>query len=379
MRPHTTRAMRRPVVLCVLLGLVMSACANPETGLEIGFRRIALDLAFRDPEKAVEVEPQIVVRRFVDAEIEIPPDPPEPVTVRRIVPPLREFTCDKAADGAVPQEPAFPVVKGPPIAGRYPRHNAGKITLELATRAIELPVPAKSDWDVDAVRFVKANPAINDAAPDAPTPPPAATANATAFPEMGEFQLTRRVTRGFEQIDTYRYTFHEAAGGDFLYLIKRVTVANGERSTFVPEPPVRILRLNVPEGTLADAGVAHAGLDRRSNVAMSSVSQILGREPVDVCGEVVDTYRVQIQQQLVDLSKAPPEVSGNEGDAADIWNIQFDNGLLIVREQVDRTLRTSMEVLGQRVPVTVRYQYTSTLDSMDPPEPIPASVSSRRQ
>lgn len=356
--------------LVLASGLTLAACASQDSSLEIGFRRIALDLAFRDPEKAVPVEPQVIIRRLVDTEFVVPPAPPGPLVIRRVIPSVETFTCDVAPEGAVPQQPAFPVVKAEPTVGVYPRHNEGTITLELATSSTEIPVPARSKWDVSGVRFVPANKLVADQDTDQVPGVDAARDDRTVFPEIPEFQLTRRLTRGFETTDTYRYTFDDQTEGDFLYLVRRVTMANGVESVFEPSPPIRIMRLNVPEGNLADSGVTHAGLDRDTNVAMTSVSQILGRESVDVCGEVVDTYVVEIKQQFVDLSGSVPETSGNEGDAVDLWNIQIDNGLLIVRERVNRTLRTSTEVLGQSVPITIRYAYTSTLDTLVP-DPLP--------
>lgn len=364
----------RSLLAALVVGLASSACASTTSDLEIGFKRVALDLAFKDPEKAVDPEPQVIIRKLIDAEIEVAAIDPGPRVVRRIIPrppQIETFTCDVAPEGAVPQEPAFPVVRTPPVEGRYSRHNEGTISLELAIQPIDIPVPPNSDWDVTGVAEHPASPLVADRdAEAAGGVTDGLEDQERVFPASTDFQLTRRLTRGFVTTDTYRYTNTGETEGDYLHLIKRVTVANGEESVFEPSPPVRILRLNVPEGNIADSGVAHAGLDRTSNVAMSSVSQILGRESVDVCGQVVDTYRVQIQQQFVDLSKNPPEVSGNEGDAADFWNIQIDNGLLIVREQVNRTLRTSTQVAGQSVPVTVRYNYVSTLDRLDP-SPIP--------
>ena len=144
---------------------------------------------------------------------------------------------------------------------------------------------------------------------------------------------------------------------------------------FEPSPPIRVVRLNVPEGNIADAGVVHGGVDRTTNVAMTVQSQILDRELVDVCGEVVDTYRVQIKEQFVDFSTSPPETSGNEGDTSNFWNIQFDNGLLIVREEVHTTLRTTTTILGQQVPIAIDYDYVSTLDRLQPDPLEPAAGS----
>lgn len=366
------------MLAALVVGLATTACASTTSDLEIGFKRVALDLAFKDPEKAVDPEPQVVIRQLIDTEIEVAPADPGPRVVRRVIPrppSLETFTCDVAPEGAVPQDPAFPVVRTPPVEGRYSRHNEGTISLELAIQTIDLPVPPSSNWDVTGLTERPASPLVADRDSEAAGGVPDELAEQErVFPPSTDFELTRRLTRGFVTTDTYRYTNAGEAEGDYLHLIKRVTVANGEESVFEPSPPVRILRLNVPEGNIADSGVAHAGLDRTSNVAMSSVSQIIGREAVDVCGQVVDTYRVQIQQQFVDLSKTPPEVSGNEGDDADFWNIQIDNGLLIVREQVNRTLRTSTQVAGQSVPVTVRYSYVSTLDDLVA-DPIPEGES----
>jgi hypothetical protein len=372
---------RRLVALVAAAAALAGACGGNDDPLEIGFRRIALDLAFKDAAKAEPVEPTQVIRQFVEPEVtfsveEVVETEPREPTVRRVVrtvPRQQQRSCPTAPEGATPATPAFAVVKEPPKVGSYARHNEGTLNIALATSNFDLPVPALSTWQIGRSEFVSASVLAADQDVDALAPPPEVRGNTTAFPEVPEFELTRRLLPGYSVTDTFRYTYTDEPGGDYLYLVKRVRVTQGKESTFTPSPPIRIVRLNVPEGNLADAGVVHAGVDKATGVAMAVQSQILSRELVDVCGEVVDTYRVQIKENVVDLSKEVPETSGNEGETANYWNIQFDNGLLIVREEVHSTYRTTTEVLGQPVPVIITYDYTSTLDSLQPGPLAPAS------
>jgi hypothetical protein len=369
--PSTTRL----VVAVATAALLATSCASTEHPLDIGFRRIALDLSFKDAEKASPVEPQVVIRQFLDADTQFSilpareePTPADPTIVRqvRIIPRRVQRECPTAPEGATPEFPAFAVVKDPPKPGTYHRHNEGKLNVTLAGSGFDIPVPALSKWDIPKVETVRSNKSLSDEDKDTLNVPDAVESNDTAFIEMPQFELTRRLLPGYSVTDTYRYTYTEETGGDFLFLVKRVTVARGVESVFTPSPPIRVLRLNATEGDITEAGTTHGGIDRSTNVAMTIESQILHRELVDVCGEIVDTYRVQVKERVVDLSGDSPDVSGNEGDTANFWNIQFDNGLLIVREEVHSTLRTTGEYLGQPVPIQVKYDYVSTLDSTTP-------------
>lgn len=379
----TRRPTRLRVLALLLAAMAMAgACGGREDPLEIGFRRIALDLAFKDADKAVPVEPATIIRQFVEPDTVFTieeaegPGPLEPQVRRvvRTVPRREQRVCPTAPEGAAPQTPAFAVVKDPPKVGNYARHNEGKLGIALATSTFDLPVPALSTWQIPRVDFVNGSTLVADRDVETLAPPPEVRGNTTVFPEVPEFEMTRKLLPGFSVTDTYRYTYDGATGGDFIYLVKRVRVTQGKESVFTPSPPIRVVKLNVPEGNIADAGVVHAGIDQSTGVAMTVQSQVLSRELVDVCGEVVDTYRVQIKENVVDLSKEVPETSGNEGDTANYWNIQFDNGLLIVREEVHSTYRTTTEVLGQPVPVTITYDYTSTLDSLEPGPLVKAPV-----
>ena len=363
------RSRSRLAIAVAVAAAVATACGGSESSLEIGFRRVALDLAFKDAEKAPPIPERQVIQQVIGTDYVYEEELQEPETrrvVRRIpranTRPKRE--CPVAPEGATPATVAFQTIKDPPKVGTYPRHNEGTITIQLATQPIELPVPPLSSWDIPRVDFVKAALTLNDHDVEELNPPTEVRSNDTLFLDMPEFEITRRLTSGYSTTDTFRYTYDGQTGGDFLYLVKRVTVARGVETVFQPTPPIRYVRLQVPQGDIQDSGAVHAGVDRSSNTALAVQSQIIDREFVDVCGEVVDTFKVQIQEQFVDLTNGT--TSGNENGTYNYWNIQFDNGLLLVRETNNSTLRLTTEVAGAPVPIAVHYRYTSTLDKMAP-------------
>jgi hypothetical protein len=373
-----SRATRLVAVLAVAASLATACGGGGEDPLSIGFRRVALDLAFKDAEKAPPVDPPTIIKQFVDSETrytieEVAPEPRDPTVIRRVrvVPRRVVRDCPTAPEGLAPERVTFPVVKSEPKVGTYPRHNAGTMNIALATSNTELPVPPLSTWTIPSVEIVRGQVAVAPRDLDTLNPPAAVTENDTAFVDMPQFSVTRRLLPGYSTTDTYRYTYTDVRGGDFLYLVKRVTVARGVESVFEPSPPIRVMRLGVTEGDAVDAGTVHGGVDRTTNVAMTIESQILSRELVDVCGEIVDTYRVQIKERVVNLNTG--DISGNEGDTANFWNIQIDNGLLVVREEVNSTVRTTTEIAGAPVPVVITYAYTSTLDTLEP-KPLDAST-----
>ena len=370
---------RRPAAAVALAGLLVAGCAGERDPLEIGLRRISLDLAFRDADKALPVEPQQVITRILPAEFtpnlddlleedEPTATPRQRTVVRFPPPPPRTPPCLEADPTATPDRQAFAVVKDPPLVGTYPRRNQGELDITFATFNFQIPYPATSVWDIPRVESLNAPVVVGERDETLPVPE-AVKSNTTASPPTFEFDIVRKSAPGFQTTDTYSYT-SQASGGDFLYLKKRVTIANGAESTFAPTPPIRIVRLGVSpggDGTTSSAS-NHAGIDRTTNVAMTIQSDIIGREEVDVCGELVDTYVVQFQERVVNLAKQPPDVSGNDPDKFNVWNIQFDNGLLLVRESVDTVTRTSATVPGTPapVPIEIKAKYTSTLRSTTP-------------
>lgn len=374
-RTHRSRAARRLLVV-VSASMLLAACAGEANPLEIGLRRVALDLAFRDADKALPVPPQEIITQIIPAEMtssleeltEVSTVPRQRTVVRvpPPPPPRRAAPCPGAEPTATPNRDAFAVVKDPPRVGTYPRRNVGELDITFATFNFKVPYPPSTVWDIPRVEVASGPPVISERDKNVPIPSQV-TGSPTASPPSFEFDIVRHSLPGFSVTTTYSYT-QGASGGDYLYLRKRVTMVNGSPSVFIPSPPIRVVRLGVSQGgdgtTRSDSN--HGGVDRETNVAMTIQSDVIGREWVDVCGEVFDTFIVRFQERVVDLSKNPPDVSGNNPDAYNVWNIQFDNGLLLVREAIDTVTRTSVSAGAARVPVEIRAKYTSTLRSPDP-------------
>ncbi len=312
---------------------------------------------------------------------------PNVAPIIRRIPAKPQPPCPVAPEGLSPDFPAFAVVRGEPKPGVYVRRNVGTVSIELATgQSVDIPMPPRNTVEVSEVTSYRGIPATGEPANAAGAP--VDTAEPTA--ELFEFTMTRRPLPNQRIVDHYRYSnrqlapvavdpqadnqanaTRDTAVGDYLYLVKRVTLLDGAEKSFTPTPPIRVLRLNVPEGNAATAGSVHGGIDSDTRVAMTITSRIVSRQLVDVCGDVLDTYRVQIQEQFVDLAATPPRTSGNDPGTSTFWNVQFDRGMLLVREEVDTTVRSTTEVAGAPLPVTVRYKYTSTLESTEP-SPLPA-------
>ncbi|HUP85453.1 MAG TPA: hypothetical protein VM143_07280 [Acidimicrobiales bacterium] len=367
----TRMALVRTLLVMGTCGVLVGACASREDPLEIGLRRIALDLAFKDATKAEPVSPRQVAVQLGVADVrtlaEIPEEEEPPRRTPRVIviPPRRpQPVCEAAPPGANYDVPTYPVVKDPPEIGTYTRINQGSVKIGTAAFDLDFQYPPKSEVDVTDVAFVTATAYLNNDDVDKLGVPAQVRGDPTAFPNRVEYSMTRHGPSGLKVVDRYRYSLGGTTGGDFVWLIRRETTLNGKTSVFNPTPPIRYVKLFVAEGP--DSEITHGGTDRATNTALTVQSKIVGRESVDVCGEVVDTFKVQIVENFVDLSKQPPVISGNESGTANFWNVRFDHGLLLVREEVHSTYRGSTEVAGAPVPVTVKTDYIGTIDALKP-------------
>ena len=381
---------RVAVAAVVLFALVAAGCSSKEDPLEIGFRRVSLDLVFKDATKAPPVEPQQVVQviEFFDQEFpgfadslqeeeEEEPAPEPTPRPRRPVPPRAdaEEPCIPAPEGAVSDEPVFATVKDPPKVGSYTRHNAGTIGFEIPPLPPgTLRYPPTTKWDITDVVIdrgtVATNPKEDAVLGELPQSP--------ATPEVVRFTLTRNVSASLKTIDTYQYYLDRGDAdldnsnldGDGIYLVRReIRSSTLGNSVFTPTPPVMIAPID--EESEDSEVQTSAGIDRENNAAMSVTSKVIGRAYIDACGDVIDTYTVQWEEQFVDLSGGTPSVSGNvESGKPNIWNISFSKNLLLAREEMHTVLR-STTASTPPLPVVLKFDYVSTL-AFPEPKPIKA-------
>jgi hypothetical protein len=113
-------------------------------------------------------------------------------------------------------------------------------------------------------------------------------------------------------------------------------------------------------------GIGHswrsAGVDKARRTALSIEGSIESAQPVDLCGELVDSYRVVTKETFANL--ATGESSGTDTDASNVYNVATQLGGLLIRTELHYTQQTRDPKSG--TPILVSYDYTSTLDRARP-------------
>ena len=331
--------MKRLLVL-LLATLLTTGCSVDAPPLELGVKRVALSLAFAEEELAEPVAPRVLY--------ELVPAPPELIAAPDVpyVAPSFELpsflACQPAPEGAPLGAAVERVAAAPPVAGTYLRRNTGTIHIEGGVVPIDLPYPPLSTWVHGEPTEVSVTPTpVAGNSFQVPTEPAPAD----------EYEVVKTLTPDFTITDRLRRT------PTAIELVSRVTNANGTESTFTPEPPIIVHQFDV-EGTQWTS----AGMDTATGTAMLFEGTIEAREIVDVCGTIVDTYRVTFVEQVVNLRTG--EVSGSQPNVPNAYNIAPQLGGLIVREDVHSTLTAREPNSGATV--LVQMDYVSTLASPDP-------------
>lgn len=369
-------------VALALFAMIAAGCSSKQDPLEIGFKRVSLDLVFKDETKAPPLEPQKVVQviEFFDQDFpslsesfEEEPEEAAPRRRRPLPPPRADIEppCIPAGEGVVSEIPVFATTPDPPKVGSYTRHNSGTIKIEVQAPLPSgtLPYPPRTTWDITDVTVDRGTIATN---PD-DEKTLGALPQSPATPELVRFTVTRHLSRSSKTIDTYQYYLERGDAdrdstnmdGDGIYLVRRETLSSTfGNSVFTPTPPVMIAPID-DESEVSEVQTS-AGIDRASNASMSVRSKVVGRDYIDACGEVFDTYRVEWEEQFLDLSGTTPAVSGNvESGKPNIWNIAYNRNVHIAREEMHTTSRT-LTATTPPIPVVVKYDYVSTLASPEP-------------
>ena len=381
------RTTRRWAVLLAAMVVLTAACGSKPDPLDLGFKRVSLDLVFKDAAKAPPPDPRKVqtIIEYFNEDYAIEEVEEEARPTRRIprgiprepaVPP-----CLTAEPGATPEIPALSATNEPPEVGTYRRKNTGSIKLNVPPLInVRLPYPLLTSWTVtditSDVGTVVTNPRDDDELPvdQLPSANPRPGTEVIPAPVVHRFTLTRNVTADTRTVDTYQY-FGERGStnldsteydGDGLYLVKRETFSSLGTRVFEPTPPVMITAIGDEHET--QEVKTTSGVDRTTNAVMTVQSKIVGREDVDVCGEVYGTYRVEFDEIFVEAGPdGNPVVSGTvETGKKNVWNISFNLGLRLIREEVHRIDRATVG----GVPAEVTWDYTSTLMNFEP-EPLP--------
>src|SRR5206468_8315751 len=156
---RTVRPTPRPGVIRVALAASLLAalpgCIQHHDKVEIGLKRVSLDLAFKDLSKA---KPPSVQQVLVSA-----PEPAAANLFAQLTPaqfqssptPVFGFAapaaCPAAAVGALPEQPASVFITKTPATGAYKQHNTGKFDLSGLLK-LSGAYPPKSVLEISDVK-----------------------------------------------------------------------------------------------------------------------------------------------------------------------------------------------------------------------------------
>jgi hypothetical protein len=329
----------------LIAALLAASCLAAACGsggkppFEFGIRPIALNLAFKEPELAKPVAPNVIVKVIpappgIDTGADLSPyetDPGEPAPP--IVYPPATPECPKAPEGSGPVDPVTFAVEAPPKAGTYRRHNVGTITVTGGPFPFTLPFPFTSAWTVSKPESIT-------------TTDPLGTATTVI-----QYEVRKTLAPNF--VVTDRFEIRK----DRIVLMKRITKTDAGETMFVPSPAIDFFVFG-QEGDSWNSG----GVDLERGTSMVIQGKIEAREVIDVCGTVYDSFRVSSSETTVDLETG--DTSGTAQDDPNIYNVATQFGGLVIAEDVHATYTTKDPKSGS--PLVIEFEYLSTVDSVEP-------------
>lgn len=342
--------MKRLAAAVSMLVLTASCSGSSQSLGEIGVRRIALDLAFSDPALAEPVSPRTIIQHI--------PAPPGLTVDNLFLPPAKRppndggdrrpddepppSDCPAPGPLAAPDLPVGHKVAFPAASGVYSVANEGQTTVIGGVTPVVVPFPSTSALVVR---------------PGEAPPRPGALGTLTPAPRTAVYELQRRLADNYTVIETLELT------DTAIRLLRRITRTAAGETVLTPDPPVDVYQFQVQGHSWRSAG-----LDMERGVSMVYEATIAEREILAVCDELVDTYRVEVSERLVDLTDG--RVTGTSSGEVTTFNIAPQLGGLLVREEVHSFGNSRDPATG--TPVTVELDYVSHLTTIEPePEHTP--------
>ena len=331
---------RFSLVLLCAAALVVPACGGHKGPPQLGLRRLDLDLIFKDQSKAA---PPPSIRQIMEAQQPLatagpvfgalaarpPSSGPEPMAPLSPSPlGSAASACPAAKPGAVPAEPVTGIVGAPPAAGLYAQHNTGTYSLDRLN--LKGDFPPVTAMEITNVKDVTAPDITGQAA-------------RTITFDVVEHSLLSTTTTSYQSTATE------------LDLVSTSTVANGQTSTFTPTPVITMMQYS-GEGSFWKS----AGIDQATGTSMIVQGTVDKRESVDVCGTMIDTYRVVSSERVTNVGTGYD--SQTDPNDPNVYNVATQFGGLMVRQHINTT--TTFTVNGSLL--TLALNYTSTVDSAHP-------------
>lgn len=353
-RGRGRRTLLAPVVL--LACLVTQACGfSHGPDFAIGFRRVALDLSYKDAALAAPPTredigiPQPVISNgfFVNTLT-----PLKPVLAN----PFPEVTnqCPQAGPNEHPPDPVTVFAQSPPKAGTYLLHNTGTFKLGVgAVAAATFNMPKHSLQEIKNVQRSQLNDPVNG-------PTDAITWDVLVPGLNGSTVTTYRTT--FSSSPPVS-TVEQAAGAPGTHgpageldLVHLVITSGSTTVDFLPTPPVTIMAFKNGTGTSWNS----AGIDQRDGTSMVVQGSISKRVNVDLCGKVYDTYEVVSSERITNLRTGLE--SQTDPNNPNVYDIANQYGALTLHQHIGTTTVFNTDA-GT---TTIVSNYDQTLDNLNP-------------
>lgn len=308
-------------VLAVVIAVVLPGCAKHRSNVDLGLRRVTLDLAFKDESKAPPKSALTAILGLQEpvggAQQLLSQLGSGQITIKTPTNPFAAFACPSAPASAVPDEPVTGVVGKPPAIGTYNVRNQGTFALDGPLK-LAGPYPPISSMKIVDISDDTANDETGSAVRTITFDVVETSALATTTTRYQS--VTREIARALP-------TAPSALASE-LDLVSAETTSAGQTTTFHPTPPVTLMQYN-GEGS----SWTSAGMDQSTGTLMTVRGSIIRREPIDVCGKLIDTFRVESNEQVTNpLTQYSSQTATNDPT---VYNIATQFGGLVVRKYVN--------------------------------------------
>lgn len=333
------------------IAVLAASCGDGgATHVTIGLKRVGVDLAFRDDEQpgAPVSVGEIIAPLAVAAPFNLAP------ARRSLRPPLRiSSPCPPAPPGANPDRTAPAFITEPPKAGVYPAllKAKGQLIVGPLTFPLSGTIPTTVEYanvskhEVPAVVF-------------------AGTETAPAKVEWTYDHIVRLGT--IESTSSFRLRPDESTPD--ILLERRVETTEQTTTTFDPTELTWYQMLGEGRGAGGTDQWNSAGVDPASKWTATVQGSNTTREPVDVCGTMHDTYRVDQKERIVSADPANPFEYRTKEDQGtpNVYNMATQLGGLVLRTEYHYTQTGTADYEGAKVAVTLDVDATLSLLRTEP-------------
>jgi hypothetical protein len=275
------------VLVVAIAVITLSSCAQTGTPpVQIGLKRVAVDLTFKDETKA----PPSVVNELIPQLIQ----PAGNFVFGSGLSTLPRFpaglsaSCPKADPAAVPEKTASVLITQAPAVGTYLARISGKVTVSIGGLGLTLQGTFPATVKYSNVKKI--------VTPGQGIPGGPHFADSTSYTFDYSFTVLGTTTT-----DSFLMTQSD------IQLVQQVVQSSYGTTTFTPTSPMTWYQMKGEgKGTGGGDQWTSAGFDPNIGESSTISGSNVKREQVDLCGAVFDSYRVEQKEHSVIFDKASP-------------------------------------------------------------------------